>query len=123
MPQQLLDSPDVIARLEQVSRERVPQRVARRRPRDASGTYRILHGTLKDRLVQMMPAPLSSRLVHVEPGRGENPLPGPLERRVRVTACRHLPEEDALVISEVATPNTLNLCEKCYANTRRMPGA
>jgi hypothetical protein len=56
MTQELLDRTDIVARFEQVGRERVPQRVARRRPCIATGSRGVLDGALDDRFVQVMPS-------------------------------------------------------------------
>ena len=52
-----------------------PRRMARGRTRNTGGTDRILDRTLDNGFVQVMSAALAGRLVHVEPRRGENPLP------------------------------------------------
>jgi hypothetical protein len=58
MAEQLLDCSDVVAVLQQVSGERVPQRMAARRLCDSSVTQRLLYGALDDGLMEMMTAPL-----------------------------------------------------------------
>jgi hypothetical protein len=84
MTQELLDRTDIVARFEQVGRERVPQRVARRRPCNATGSRGVLDGALDDRFVQVMPAAFTGRRIPVEPGRRKDPLPGPFTRCTRI---------------------------------------
>ena len=71
VPEQFLDRSDVVPSLEQVGGKRVPQRMARSRA--------LQHG-----FVQVVPPPFTCRLIDVKPGRGKDPLPGPLTRRVGV---------------------------------------
>ncbi len=59
VPEQLLDRPDVVPRLQQVRREGVTERVTRRRPGNPSRPGRLLDGSLHHRLVQMVPPPLA----------------------------------------------------------------
>ena len=70
MPKQLLDRPDVVPRLEQMCGEAVTKRMTRRRTRNAGGSDGILDGSLKDRLVTMMPPPLAFLWIDVKPCTG-----------------------------------------------------
>jgi hypothetical protein len=45
---------------------------------DARGTDCVLHDTLKNGFVQMMPAPLAREAVQVEPRGRKDPLPRPV---------------------------------------------
>jgi len=77
MPEQLLHRADVVAVLEQVGGERMPQCVgggAFDEPGPARG---VLDGPLEDGLVQVMPANLAREAVTVGARGGECPLPGP----------------------------------------------
>jgi hypothetical protein len=88
VPEQLLNGTDVVAVLEQMRRERVPQRMgsgALGEPRPAGG---VLHRALQDGLVEVVAAALARYPVVVDARRRENPLPGPLPAGVRV-----LPEQ------------------------------
>ena len=59
MAEQFLNRTNVVPGLEQVSREAMPQRVARGRTRNARRDGRVLHRSLKHRFVQVMPPPLA----------------------------------------------------------------
>jgi len=73
--QELLDRPNIIAIFDQVGGERVPERVAARRPRDSDVAHRLLHGSLHHGLVQVMtPLDMRPRVVTPMVGR-EDPLP------------------------------------------------
>ena len=59
VPEQFLHCADVVSVLEQVRGERVPEAMARRRLRDARATDRVLHGSLKHGLVQVVASALA----------------------------------------------------------------
>jgi hypothetical protein len=74
--QQFLDRPDVMARFEQVRRERVAQRVTRFRAWDSRSTDGVLHRSLNDRFVQVA-------IKHVPRRRVAQPLPNARSQRRR----------------------------------------
>jgi hypothetical protein len=74
MPQQFVDRSNVIPRLEQVRRKRVSQRMAGGGAGNARSPGGVLDSALQDGLVQVMPPPFACLLIHVEPGRGLDPL-------------------------------------------------
>src|SRR5690606_26348844 len=82
--QQLLNGPDVVARFEQVRRERVSKRMTARRFANTARPYRGLDGALDGGSVHVMTASLSCRWLAVFTPSGEDPLPDPLVRCVRV---------------------------------------
>jgi hypothetical protein len=81
---QFLHAPDVVAVLDPVLRERVPQRVGARALRDASLAHGRLHRPLQDRFVQVMAAALARQPVAADAGGGEHPLPAPFPAHARV---------------------------------------
>jgi len=82
--EELLDGSDVAVVFEEVGPERVAQRVAGGRLRDAGEAYGLLHGALQDGLVQVVATPLARHSVDVEAGGRKHPLPYPLAPGVRV---------------------------------------
>jgi hypothetical protein len=78
MPEQLLDGPNVIAVFQQMSRERVPEGVARRALRDAGPPHRFPYGPLDRRLMEVMPLELPRDGIAVNPRRGKHELPLPV---------------------------------------------
>src|ERR1051326_2949528 len=94
MPEELLHRADVVAGFQQVGRERVPKGVAARplgdpRPADGAGDG-ALHGTG----VQVMTPELLACGIPVAPGRGKDPLPGQLRRRVGELSLQRVRERD-----------------------------
>ena len=73
--QELLHGPDVRTALQQVRRERVPQRVARRPLGDAAPPHGDRHRTLHRRFVQMMTLPPTGAWIRVLALRWKDPLP------------------------------------------------
>jgi hypothetical protein len=73
-----LERADVGAALEEVRREGVAQRAARRSLWDARGSHGCSHGLLDDGLVDVVPAALPGLEMVVGARGGENPLPRPL---------------------------------------------
>ena len=90
--EELLDGADVVVVLEEVGGEGVAKRVTGRALRDGRPAHGFLYRPLQRGLVQVVPAPLARGAVHVETGRWEHPLPGPLPPGVRVLA-RQRPRE------------------------------
>jgi hypothetical protein len=86
--QEFLDGANVVARLEEVSREGVPECMTADVLRDTRSAHPFLHGALHEAFVNMM-TPLLPRLgvlptVHLR----EYPLPTPLRRRAWVFAVQ-----------------------------------
>jgi hypothetical protein len=77
VPQQLLHGPDIIPRLEQMCSKGMPQRVAARPFSDTTRPDRLGHGSLDDRLMQMMPLGATRLGIQVGASSREDPLPGP----------------------------------------------
>jgi hypothetical protein len=82
--EKLLDRSDIIAILEEVCRERVPQSVAGRPLRDPGLQDRSANGALQDAFVEVMPAPATGLRISVVPRGGKHPLPRPVPGRSRV---------------------------------------
>ena len=78
---QLLNGADVRARRQQMRREAVPERMARRPLADLRLAHRVRDFPLQHALVQMMPAALAGGRVAVRPGGREDPLPRPTPGR------------------------------------------
>jgi hypothetical protein len=95
MPEQLLDGSDVVPAFEQVRRKAMSKRMARRRTGDAGGSGSVLDRPLENGFVKMMPPPLASHLVHVEPCRGKRPLPPPFTGSVGVLRSQRARQRDA----------------------------
>ena len=68
VPKEALDGADVIAVLEEMGGERVPERVATGRLRDPGGADGVVDRTLDDTLVQMVAAALAGRAIDVRAG-------------------------------------------------------
>src|SRR5213594_3388770 len=98
MPEQLLDGPDVVAVLQQVRGKGMPERVTARVLEDAGLAQRALDGTLDgtldDRFVQVMAAPLAGEAIHVVSGRREHPLPADLASGDRVLSRQRVAHGD-----------------------------
>src|SRR2546425_7268723 len=84
VPEQLLDSPDVVVLLEKMCREGVAQRVGCAALGDAGLSDRRLHHSLQHGLVQVVPPALARLPMEVDARRGKDPLPRPLPARVRI---------------------------------------
>lgn len=81
--EQLLDSTDVVACLQQMGSERMPEGVASYVLDDTRPGGSILHGPLNQGLVNVMPSLFSCPWVLPAVGLREHPLPTPVGRRVR----------------------------------------
>jgi len=93
--QQLLHGADVVARREQMRRERVAQRVTARGLRDAGGADGGLHRALDGGFVEVVAALAIVARIEVATRRGEDPLPAPLAWRGRVLAVERVRNRDA----------------------------
>src|SRR5437667_12280643 len=100
--------PDIGTRLEQMSSERIAKRVAGRALRDPRTAYRIPHGTLNGRLVQMMPPLFPGATITLGPLRRKYPLPRPLRRGARHLALerprQNHPSTPTLHVARVTRP-------------------
>ena len=92
--EQLLDRPDVVARFEQVRGERVPECVAAYVFRYPGPSHRLLHGSLQDRLVDVMPPLLAGLRVLPPLLLWEDPLPLPLNWSIGVLAIQRIGQLD-----------------------------
>ena len=103
------DGADVVAGLEQVGGEAVPQGVAGDVLGDAGLEGRVADGSLEDGLVQVVSSGLAAGLVQVVAGRREDPLPRPLASGVRVLARQGVGGLDpAGVLGEVGLVQALD---------------
>ncbi len=78
VPEQLLDRPDIVPVFKQVSRERMPQRVARHMFRDRGLRGRVLDCALDPRFEKVVPVDIPVHGVRELTVRREYPLPAPL---------------------------------------------
>jgi hypothetical protein len=94
MPEELLDGADVVAVLEQVRGERVPQRVAAGMFPDAGSANaerdRALHGGF----VEVVPSAQAAARIDRDAHSGEDVLPGKLASGVRVFALQRIGQPD-----------------------------
>lgn len=95
MPEQLLDRANVVARFQKMRGEAVAQRVRPHRLRDADAASCFADGTLRHRLVQVMPALLARARVGRDGRGGKDPLPTPLAVRVWVFTRQGIGKHDA----------------------------
>ena len=89
-PQQRLHGPDVVAGLEQMGGERMPQRVRRGRALDSRTQHRALESALEGLVEEVVPAPHSRARVHRQVGLREDPEPRPLSRCLRVLSFQRV---------------------------------
>jgi len=82
--EQFLDRADVVAIVEEVGGEGMPERVTARPFRDARPVHGVLHRALDRAFVQVVAASAAGLAVGVDPGRGEEVLPGRFPAGVRV---------------------------------------
>lgn len=94
MAQQLLDRPDVVAILQKMRSERVPQGVTPRVLVDAHRPHRPFHRPLHRRLIEMMPPLDPAPRVYRQPRRGKQILPAELRRGVRVLSLQSVRQPD-----------------------------
>src|SRR5438876_2540074 len=66
----------------------MPESVAACRLRDPGAPDGFLDGTLQNRLVEVVTAPLAGLGLHVDPRRREDPLPRPLPSRFGILASQ-----------------------------------
>src|SRR5262245_22096841 len=100
MAEQLLDRANVVARLEEMRREAVAQRVRRRRLDDSGAAHGTLHRPLHALLLELMaPPPPRPRIPRQRAGR-ENILPTPVARRARVLPGERKGQLDLAVSGE-----------------------
>lgn len=83
MAEELLNGADVLAILEQMSREAVPKGVARGALQNPGSLDGRGDGALDPRFVEVVTPPLAGPSTAVDPGRREQPLPGELTTRIR----------------------------------------
>ena len=95
--EQLLDGADVVAALQQVRGEAVPERVRTDRLVDAGGTGARMHGLLQDRFVQMVAATHAGARVERQFRGRKYPLPAPLGGGIRVLPGQRIGQRDGAV--------------------------
>jgi hypothetical protein len=81
MTEQLLHDPNVVAHLEEMHRERVPEGMAAHtitEPTELGAPHGSAYRTLDHGLVQVMPDPLPGVRYHVSARRGKEPMPPPV---------------------------------------------
>jgi hypothetical protein len=75
--QQLLHRPDIVPGLKQMGRKGVPQRMAARSLSNPTRPNCLGHGSLNDRLMQMMPLNAARLRIPISAPSREDPLPWP----------------------------------------------
>src|SRR5688572_2745020 len=86
MPEQLVHSADIVASLQQVTSEGVPESVPRCPLTDSDATNDVLDGGLGNRFVEVMAPSPAGDAIHVEARGRKYPLPRPLPAGVWVLA-------------------------------------
>src|SRR5690349_4952108 len=95
--------------------------MATRSLRQSRRQHRVAHSPLQHRLVQVMPPYTPGRRVDVGPGRGEDPLPRPLARRVRVLPVQGIWQlNPAGARGDVARMLRANTLEQAKAEVQRL---
>ena len=121
--EQLLDGANVAAALEQVGGERVAEGVAGRALGDSGSEHGPPDGLLEHGLVQVVAAALPRLGVQVEPGCGEDLLPGPVPPRIRELVAERVGELDPAgagsEIAPVLLPRTLDVGAEVGPDRRR----
>src|SRR6059036_4292641 len=107
MAEQLLNRSDIVAILEKVCSERVPQAVTDRRFVDAHLPHRLFYRSLHSRLVQMMPSLDPAPRIDSQARCGEEILPAELACGIRVLSLQRVGQPDLTPAgSEVLAVNT-----------------
>src|SRR5690606_16985430 len=88
--EQLLNSANVVTRLEQVGCERMPERVAARRLSDSRAPNSAMHRSLQCRLVHVVTSPFTCNRVAVGARGRKHPLPSPVAWGVRVFGTQRM---------------------------------
>ena len=126
MAEQLLNGADVVTVFEQVSGERVAERVAAGGLADFGLTESLLDRALDDGLVQMMAATLAADAVHIMTRGGEDPLPAELAPGVRILSRERIgeghPAGAVLQIGAVLAADDVELLEQAWSGGRRETG-
>lgn len=94
MPEQFLDSSNIVARFQQVSGETVAEAVACCGFRNPTMSDGFLHCLLHDRFVQMMAPPYMQVFINVAARCREYPLPSPLASGVRILSRKRIWKRD-----------------------------
>jgi len=84
MPKKFLYSPDIVACLEKMSRETVPEGVAGGPFCEARGSDGVMNGSLNEALIKMVPSLEAGLDIPPAVLLRENPLPAPLSSGVWV---------------------------------------
>jgi hypothetical protein len=94
MTQELLDRPNIIAVLDQVRGERVPERMAARPPGDADVQNCLPHCTLDHAFMHVMTPLAAASRVSTSMLGGKEPLPTPVFRRPGKLEAEGVGQED-----------------------------
>lgn len=117
MTEKFLNGSDVIAVLQQVRREGVPERVGAHALTQSRAQGCLPDRLLNDGLVQMMAMAHAGLAIAIVRRRREDPLPGPLQTRVRIfpRQCsreRHAPQAPRAVALVLTLDRTEMLAER-----------
>ncbi len=104
--EQLLDGPDVVTRLQQVGRKRMPKRVAAGGFTDATRRDRGVDGALQGRLVHVMAQATLGMWLDVGALRRNYPSPNPLRGRVRVLDAEGVRQSNGPRTTRRPTPDS-----------------
>ena len=126
MTEQLLNRPDVRAVVQQMRGEGVPEGVTSEALADSRPSSGLAHGTLQDRLVQVMPTPLACRGVPVGARGRKDPVPCQLpacSRSLALERVRQLdPTRSAFEVALVLAPHGLKLLGHGFSHGDRQQG-
>ncbi len=121
--EEFLDRADVVAALEEVGGEGVPQGVTARGLGDVGAADGLLDGPLQHRLVEVVPVVLPGRGVPEEACRRKDPLPAPFPRGAGVLTVQSAGEKHSPPASlEVAQVLPSDLLEVSRQGRFQRPG-
>ena len=113
MAEQLLDSPDVVTVLQQVGRERMPERMTRRPLGDTSRANSRCDRALDGRLMHMKSARRSPPRVTANATSWEHVLPGPIAAGVRILAGQSPRQRSRAEAGNIVTMLLTHYVEMC----------
>ena len=109
VPQQPLHCADIITRFQQPGRERMPQRMTRRRLRDVRQAHRRLDRSLQALFIDMVSPDLAAPGITRQRSGGENVLPAPFPFRIWI-----LPAQGQRQINRTVTAPQILLMQQFY---------